>query len=131
MVNPETKGSVKKEETPEIYEGVLELFWETGTEGGYWALQDERFISNRGTEKESYSFEGLRILRDGDVLTIFSREDKAKVVWEGVISLQQRSSFEENVNGFRIHANQKGIEREKWAEWFFDKYPAKLVTRNS
>lgn len=25
-----------------------------------------------------------------------------------------------------IHADQKGIEREVWAEYFFEKYPAKL-----
>jgi hypothetical protein len=33
-----------------VISGVLELFSETGTEGGYWALQDERHITPNTTQ---------------------------------------------------------------------------------
>lgn len=35
---------------PVILNGVLEFYSETGTEGGYWAFQDERFISKVAPE---------------------------------------------------------------------------------
>lgn len=161
--------------------GVLHLFAETGTEGGSWAFQDERYIRknvamgfckkcgkwlarqegrlqvgrvtkitaeiwqeylrtgkfpeevdcpNDAHEEEisdSWSYEGLHSLRDGDFLQIFSPDDQSRVVWQGVISLIQYDSFTEHAFGHWIHSDQQGVPREMWAEWFLKGYPAKLI----
>ena len=54
--------------------------------------------------------------------------DSSEEVWSGVIDLKQHPLFTEDASGFWIHADQKGIEREVWSEYFFKGYPAKLVS---
>lgn len=106
------------------------LFWsETGTEGGYWAFQDKRYIfsSTKDWPHERWSYDGLHVLEDGDTLIIYSKEDPAKVIWTGTIKLKLHQLFTEHARGMWIHADQEGIDRETWSKWFFDKYPAKLV----
>ena len=147
----------------EPIKGELEFYSETGTEGGYWAFMDEKFMHiPSDSEKcaicnhykqyvESYpedykgpcrpgehqwelaypngvrSREGLHILKDGDELTIYNRENPEKQVWDGVISLQQYGLFTEHAHGWWIHADQIGIERETWARWFLREHPARLI----
>jgi hypothetical protein len=41
--------------------GVCFLFSETGTEGGWWAMQEDRFV----TEDGHWSYEGLQYLKTG------------------------------------------------------------------
>ena len=192
-----------------VLNGVLHLHSETGTEGGYWAFQDERFIKPSFVERcnpcgnfgyvpieeaagfggardyrqdleiqqrwirqweedrasreaeiarsiqqlgfalerpapcapgthnwelftpdGSWSYDGLHLLQDGDHLTIFSKEREKKarsVVWEGVVDLLQFGLFTESASGLWIHADQKGISRETWSEWFFKHFPARLT----
>lgn len=194
------------------FKGVLTFHSETGTEGGYWAFQDEKFmgIENKTRvctrcgrcwsagepqepkpfftywlhdprpnyldgyhyydepqdlplardESETFnirwtkrtndlalecyrkghegwkpmypdgmwSYEGLHVLQDGDQLTIFDKDDPKKVVWDGKISLRQFGLFTEDAQGMWIHAEQKGIDRETWSNWFFKEYPARLTT---
>ncbi len=165
-------------------EGVLNLFSETGTEGGDWAIQDARYIKKnvpRGyckkcgkvfakqegpiqvvrttliTEEvaeeinrtgklpvqidcandahdedigESWSYEGLHILENGDRLIIFDKQDPKKIVWEGVIQLNFYSVFTEATStGMWIHADQEGVERSVWEKFFLLHYPAKLILR--
>ncbi len=159
----------------EVLEGVLTFFSETGTEGGYWAFQDSRYILPNITRytckkcylcwdkeinpsappvfeqlpdddfdfpefcppdahqfelvsKETWSYEGLHLLEDGDHLTIYRPGSKAEV-WSGVIALKQHPLFTEDAQGMWIHADQKGIDRETWAEYFFKGYAAKLAPR--
>jgi len=158
--------------------GVCHLFSETGTEGGSWAIQDERFITKnipRGyckkcgkwlgeqslealqvervspvTEEvleegklpkpeycpdgeceekygDEWSYKGLHCLEDGDHLTIYSKDKPDEVVWSGVIKLQHHPLFTEHASGFWIHADQEGIDRDTWAQWFFDEHPVTLV----
>ena len=76
--------------------------------------------------KENWSYEGLHILGDGDQLTIY-HPDNNNEVWSGVIALKQHPLFTEDAHGFWIHADQIGIDREIWAEYFFKGYSAKLV----
>jgi hypothetical protein len=163
-----------------MLEGVLFLHSETGTEGGYWAFQDSRYIqenvprgyckncgiyikeqsgplkvqrvtvldeemmreyertgkikekldcANGEHEEEigdSWSYEGLHILQDGDHLTIYHPGNNREV-WSGVINLKQHDLFTEYASGMWIHADQIGIERDVWAEYFFKEYPAKLI----
>ena len=54
--------------------GTLFLWSETGTEGGYWAIQDERFIEPPTGDwpHPRWSYDGLKVLEDGDLLKIFN-----------------------------------------------------------
>jgi hypothetical protein len=74
----------------------------------------------------SWSYEGLHVLKDGDHLTIY-HPDSNKKVWSGVINLKQHELFSEDASGYWIHADQIGINREIWAEYFFENYSAKLI----
>jgi hypothetical protein len=155
--------------------GVCCFHSETGTEGGYWAFQDSRFITKNvprpycrkcgkyldpqkyenleitrvlpltqevldGKEPsecpdgqhereigDSWSEDGLHILKNGDRLTIFSPENSSQIVWSGTISLRQYPPFTKDVFGFWIHADQKGVKRKTWAAYFFKKHPAELI----
>ncbi len=110
----------------EVLKGVCHFFSETGTEGGYWAFQDNAYITPEG-----WSREGLHILEDGDRLTIFSPDNPTQVVWRGIISLRKYPLFTEDVFGIWIHADQENIDREVWATYFFKEYPAELVPTSS
>ncbi|MBR9683493.1 hypothetical protein GOV03_03045 [Candidatus Woesearchaeota archaeon] len=74
----------------------------------------------------SWSYEGLHLLGDGDHLTIYDSDNKDEV-WSGVINLKHHPLFTEDAFGLWIHADQIGIDRETWAEYFFEGYPATLI----
>lgn len=155
--------------------GVLHFHSETGTEGGYWAFQDERHIAPNTTRfactkcgaywdktddpvgpnaeshpegedngfgnpfcapnahdfqlvsPEDWSYEGLHVLKDGDELTVYDKDDPAKVAWSGTIKLRQFDLFTEHASGMWIHADQEGMPRDEWAALFFAQCPATLV----
>lgn len=112
------------------YKGVCYFFSETGTEGGFWAFQDERFMKPaKDNQQEQWSYDGLHVLKTGDGLRIFSPDNKDKVVWEGKISLKEYDSFKEDAGGLWIHSDQEGIDRNEWFEFFKREYPAELTTR--
>ncbi len=166
-------------DTLEGLEGILHLFSETGTEGGYWAFIDARYIKtnvpkgyckkcgiwlkeqsgalqiarvynldniddeflesgnlpepqdcpNNNHEEEIgdyWDYDGLHVLQDGDHLTIYNPKKKDEELWSGVIALQHYGVFTQDAFGLWIHADQKGINREVWAEYFFGEYSAKL-----
>ncbi len=132
MANLERRESTEvNPEIPQQFTGILHLFSETGTEGGYWAFQDERFITRdeEARREDRWSYEGLHILEDGDNLTIFSKENPEDIVWNGEISLQKHPSFTEHARGLFIHADQTDIDRDTWAEYFLGEHKAKLVSR--
>ena len=60
--------------------GVAFLFNETGTEGGWWAMQEDGFLSEDGVH---WKYEGLRFLEEGDDFTVYA--DDGSVLWEGII----------------------------------------------
>ncbi len=76
--------------------------------------------------RDAWSYDGLHILKDGDRLIIYHPNDN-KEIWSGVINLKQYPLFTEHVFGMWIHADQIGIKREVWAEYFFQEYPADLI----
>ena len=89
---------------------------------------DDGLIEQRLSDSllvESWSYDGLNILNDGDHLTIYSK-DGIEVVWEGDIKLKEHDLFTEDALGLWIHADQEGVDREVWARWFFDRLPAEL-----
>ena len=109
--------------------GVLHFWSETGTEGGHWAFQNEKFIfpPTPNWPHEKWSYAGLHVLENGDELIIYSKEVPNQIVWSGRIELIQHPLFTESAHGMWIHTDQKGIDREIWARWFIEGYPAKLI----
>ena len=168
---------MSKQRQAQVLYGVCFFHSETGTEGGYWAFQDRKFMGLRNDKdfvcskcgdwmKKEYakrrgrkgltdfdgrkkckngdrhapeaafpqgmwSYDGLHILKDEDRLTIYSKESPTKVVWSGIIKLRQYPLFSESVSNMWIHADQKGISRKKWAKWFLEEHPAKLILAES
>jgi hypothetical protein len=59
--------------------GVTFLHSETGTEGGWWAMQEDGFADKDG----SWSYEGLRDLEEGDDFTVYA--DDGSVLFHSVI----------------------------------------------
>jgi hypothetical protein len=113
---------------------------ETGSEGGYWAVQDIEGIDvSRIGEPRSWSYYGMHLLATGDRLTIYAPESvratsggalawEPEVLWEGEIRLAQHELFTEHAHGWWIRADQVGVERERWANFFFREHPCKVVT---
>lgn len=97
--------------------GTCEFYFETGMEGARFAFHDESHVG----------YAGLHILKNGDQLTIYDTFDSSKIVWEGVIKLIEYPPYTESVFGCWIHSDQIGINREVWARWFIQEYPASLI----
>ena len=110
-------------------EGVLHFWSETGTEGGYWAFQDKKFIYPPTPDwpHERWSYDGQHVLRNGDALVIYSKDEPRRTIWSGEIELIQYPMFTESAHGMWIHTDQKGVGRDTWAKWFIEEYPALLV----
>lgn len=173
--------SDSQENHPTTLKGVCCFHSETGTEGGFWAFQDERFINftnhhafvcakchrywdksrnenepvpisaddaekndelKKWREKQcapgthewqlafpngQWSYEGMHILKDGDSLKIFSKTNPQEIAWQGIISLIHFRPFKEDAFGYWIHADQIGVERETWATYFLEEWPAELI----
>lgn len=119
--------------------GVCCFHSETGTEGGFWAVQDIRGIRTAPAGKGSWTCYGLTILESGDWLTVYTPtsiqewsragtgpESTPAVVWDGEIRLHEHPPFTEDAFGYWIHHDQEGVGRELWAEWFLRGYPCRL-----
>lgn len=138
--------------------GLTHFHAETGTEGGYWAVQDARAMGEREDGSPKWSYAGLHLLETGDHLTIYAPESmsespppdpeedavparegvrrwrpdlvwKPRVLWEGEIKLIGYPLFTEDAFGLWIHADQVGVPREEWAAFFLREHICKLRTR--
>lgn len=72
-----------------------------------------------------WSYEGLNVLTDGDYLEIRHPETD-NLVWSGTIALHHHKLFTEDAEGLWIHADQDGISRDDWSQFFFEEYKARL-----
>lgn len=100
-----------------VIKGILSGFWETGTEGVLWSLEEEPFKG----------YEGLHILENGDHLTVYKPD--GSVLWQGIIDYEYESGYEkyplnpqygqQAVFGMWVHGCQKGFAIEDWAHMFF------------
>jgi hypothetical protein len=102
-------------------DGVLFAYWETGTEGVFWAVL--------GDEPVPASRENLHILTDGDELTVF--DEDGSVLWRGVIHLEYESNWieypghpgagwgQQAVSGYWVHGVQRGVPPETWGDWYW------------
>lgn len=110
--------------------GVTFLHSETGTEGGWWAMQEDDFV----TEDGHWGYEGLQCLEEGDDFTVFAEE--GSVLWHGIIHpdsksgrisrqvirkgklVEDRTWKQQVVGGMWVHWIQKDMDPETWGELF-------------
>ena len=110
--------------------GVCFLFSETGTEGGWWAMQEDGFVSEAG----HWKYEGLQYLREGDDFAVYADDDG--MLFHGIIhqdaltgaiprqvirndKLANHPTWKQQaVGGMWVHWIQKGIDPEAWGQLF-------------
>jgi hypothetical protein len=110
--------------------GVCFLFSETGTEGGWWAMHEDGFVTADG----HWTYEGLQRLEEGDEFTVYAEDDS--VLFHGVIRQDTKTGAiprqvlrngklenhrrwkQQVVGGMWVHWVQRGIDPEVWGELF-------------
>ena len=110
--------------------GVCFLHSETGTEGGWWAMLDERLVPPDGR----WGYDALHLLEEGDDFTVYAED--GSVLYHGIIQKDTETGLtprqalrdgrlvdhsgwkQQAVGGMWVHWLQKGIAPEKWAELF-------------
>ena len=131
--------------------GRLHFFSETGTEGGWYAWQDDAYIHRfgepcfsvgamaqtcpvaDGSSDEHWGYEGLRMLHDGDYLVVYDRDGAAEL-FRGDVVLTRREDVYESADAtvFGLWVNQEpaavlGVDREQWASWFLHEFACSVV----
>lgn len=120
------KKVMDKKDGIKTIKGTLEAFWETGSEGVIWIINEEG--------KKGY--DGFNCIEEGDYLTIYSK--KKKIVWEGLIECDRKTRYrkhplnldfgQQEVCGYWVHWLPAGVaDLEKWARYFFKGYFAELI----
>lgn len=112
----------------EIFKGKLIGYFETGTEGVFWALQNDNLPG----------YEGLILLEAGDQIEIYSKD--LQLVYKGfikpdtVIGRTQRPSsniYQPTALGMWIHWTQEGFSPDKWASYFIDGNYSGIIQRQT
>lgn len=84
--------------------------------------------SPHSLRRQLWSYGGLRLLQNGDELTIYDREDIAEVVWRGPVKLSPRLVAGMSDSNAKTH--QVGVKFEFWQGLFRPQSPATLVPKN-
>jgi hypothetical protein len=110
--------------------GVCFLFSETGTEGGWWAMQEDGFADKDGY----WDYKGVRYLEEGDDFTVYA--DDCSVLFRGIIHRDTRTGAiprqairkgklvndrewkQQIAAGMWVHWIQKGVDPDAWSELF-------------
>lgn len=100
-----------------VWTGVLDAFFETGTEGVLWSV----------LEVPSKGYESLHVLQDGDELTVYRSDGSIR--WSGIVELEYETGYrsypknpehgQQCVFGYWVHGNQRGMDLKVWAAMFF------------
>jgi hypothetical protein len=104
--------------------GTLTAFFETGTEGIFWAFLDNSLDG----------YDALNIVADGDYL--FVEDGNGRIEWEGEVKLEYSSHKEKNqfypaihqrLRNCTVHGIPVNVDPELWFEWFTTDRPAVLI----
>lgn len=74
----------------------------------------------------SWLYEGLHVLSNGDLLTVFDKEQHEKVLWSGEILLDPPYIGGAHL-GLGVHCYQSGVFHEEWQKWFEGQHPAAIT----
>ena len=108
--------------TEHVIDGVLDWFFETGTEGVRWVV-----TTDYGEARRYHT--NLHILRDGDQLTVYDADGSVR--WRGVIDFEYESNWTEYparsgsgvgqqaIGGWWVRGVQRGWAPEAWADLFW------------
>ncbi len=99
--------------------GYLTEYFETGTEGLIWMLEEEG--------DRSRGLDALHRIEQGDRLTIMTRNGR-RTLWSGVIECDTQTGgmprpgnpefVQPQALGYWIHWTQRGISPDRWARFF-------------
>lgn len=116
----------KKEMKIQKFQGTLEAFSETGTEGIWWAFCD---YDDKG-------YGSLHILEEGDYLKVYKNKDRKRIHWEGKICQDKETNLEKISGGgpsprqviyeCSVHWLQKECNPNFWADMFFNDMHSEL-----
>ena len=130
LAMPRARRRSTPESTTKEIKGVCFLFSETGTEGGWWAVQEDGYTYPGG----NWMYEGLRFLENGDEFTVYDKDGSA--IWSGIIDqddktgavphtairkgkvVEVRGWKQQVVGGWWVHWIQRGMDPEEWGELF-------------
>lgn len=104
-----------------IIRGVTHAYFETGTEGVWWALIEENV----------FGYEDLNVLDDGDHLMIYKDGYDSEIIFSGFIKKDKLTGarsrpfnpyFKQQVAlGMWVHWIQEGWHPDDWARLFVEK----------
>lgn len=96
--------------------GMLEDYFETGTEGVIWSVYDD----------DEHGYDGLHTIEEGDYLTICDQLGRHK--WAGTIRCDRKAGWKRYplnpqfgqpcALGHWVHWTQKGFKPDEWARFF-------------
>lgn len=99
------------------HEGILFGWFETGTEGIVWALQEFKHVG------EHWSYEGLVPLKSTDLLFVMDQDQKK--VWTGVVMLDNTRT----AHGYHIWGIPKGWDSKEWMKLMFNEQHVGIILR--
>jgi len=122
------EGEIAPRVSQERYAGELFPWFETGTEGLVWSLQQDG--------KEGY--DGLVPLRQGDQLTVTAPD--GSTLFDGVLECDRKTGWTPRwkgashgqpvAQGYWVHWTQAGWSPDDWAEIFICRKNRGVVVRN-
>jgi len=118
-------GEKNQKRTGRTLEGKACLYLETGSEGSTWAFEEH---SDKVENKDSSIYDKLHFLKNGDYLEIFHPETNEEI-WSGYVDLEERTTIDENILGFRVHSKPLNAKEEEWIKYFVQEYPARLTQK--
>jgi hypothetical protein len=84
--------------------GIPSAFWETGTEGVYWSIQEP-----------DKSYDGLHILKNGDWLMIVDPD--GNTVWGGLVSIDPTVR---SYGHYWVHGMPDNFDKDTWYKIFVE-----------
>lgn len=121
------------DQTVQPITGILDAFWEQGTEGIIWTVYDP--AHNTADGKRQYS--GLSLIENGDKLRVFNDAAKQQVLWEGEVDLDYKCDVvmhhifpqvvSQRIDGSNVHGIPHNMNPSEWYRLFREEKPCELI----